>query len=327
MHALLDAGLGAHGDPEQLDPVAEFLGGIEIGKRDRGNALDIDRIRIDPRAESKAAQDGQLLRGVEAFDVEGRVGLGITEPLRLLQAGIERQPLTFHAGEDVIAGAVENAVDALDGIAAQPLPQGFHDRDGGADRRLEIQRHLVPFRQFGQSLAVAGEQRLVGGDDRLAGRERGLHCGIGGIALPADQFDEEIDLGVARQRHGIVEPAAAGEIGIAFLVAVAGGDGDHVDSASAAARQRIAPLGEKPHCRRPHRPQSGQTDFQRRTHRRRRFRVRSAPRRRRLRSAPQRRVARGTTLCNFSGPLSRKRRMLRAAWRMRCSFSTSAMRT
>src|SRR5262249_38085425 len=41
----------------------------------------------------------------------------------------------------------------------------------------------------------------------------------------------------------------------------------------------------------------------------------------------QRRLARGTTLCNFSGALSRNRRRLRAAWRMRCSFSTSAMRT
>ena len=41
----------------------------------------------------------------------------------------------------------------------------------------------------------------------------------------------------------------------------------------------------------------------------------------------QPRLASGTTLCSFSGPVSRKRRMLRAAWRMRCSFSTSAMRT
>ena len=32
-------------------------------------------------------------------------------------------------------------------------------------------------------------------------------------------------------------------------------------------------------------------------------------------------------MCSISGPVSRKRRMLRAAWRMRCSFSTKAMRT
>ncbi len=40
-----------------------------------------------------------------------------------------------------------------------------------------------------------------------------------------------------------------------------------------------------------------------------------------------RRLARGTTLCNVSIPLSRKRRTPRAACRMRCSFSTMAIRT
>ena len=38
-------------------------------------------------------------------------------------------------------------------------------------------------------------------------------------------------------------------------------------------------------------------------------------------------LAIGTTLCNVLSADSRKRRTLRAAWRMRCSFSTSAMRT
>ncbi len=40
--------------------------------------------------EGKAGQDGELLRGVVAFDVEGRVGLGIAEPLRVAQAFGER---------------------------------------------------------------------------------------------------------------------------------------------------------------------------------------------------------------------------------------------
>src|SRR5207237_3758485 len=40
-----------------------------------------------------------------------------------------------------------------------------------------------------------------------------------------------------------------------------------------------------------------------------------------------RRLASGTTLCNVSMPLSRKRRTPRAACLIRCSFSTMAMRT
>ena len=91
MHALLDAGVGALRDAEQLDAIAELVGGVEIGERDRVDALDIDRLGIDFGAEGEAGEDRKLLRGVVAFDVEGRIGLGIAEPLRVPQAFAERQ--------------------------------------------------------------------------------------------------------------------------------------------------------------------------------------------------------------------------------------------
>ena len=86
MHALLDAGLGALRDAQELDAVAQFVGGFEIGERDRLDALDMDGLGIDLGAEGEAGQDRELVGGVEAADVEGRIGLGIAEPLRLLQA-------------------------------------------------------------------------------------------------------------------------------------------------------------------------------------------------------------------------------------------------
>jgi hypothetical protein len=54
MHALFDAGAGLHRDAEQLYAIAEVVRGLEIGKRDRLDALDIDRIRIDFRTEGEA---------------------------------------------------------------------------------------------------------------------------------------------------------------------------------------------------------------------------------------------------------------------------------
>ena len=36
-------------------------------------------------AEGEARQDGELVRGIEAADVEGRIGLGVAALLRLLQ--------------------------------------------------------------------------------------------------------------------------------------------------------------------------------------------------------------------------------------------------
>ena len=44
------------------------------------------RLGIDFGAEGKAGQNGELVRGIEAADVERRIGLGIAEPLCFLQA-------------------------------------------------------------------------------------------------------------------------------------------------------------------------------------------------------------------------------------------------
>jgi hypothetical protein len=72
----------------------------------------------------------------------------------------------MHAGEDVIAGAVEDAIDPADTAAAQALAQGLDDRDAAGNRRLEIERRAVFLRQLGERDAVLGEQSLVGGDHR-----------------------------------------------------------------------------------------------------------------------------------------------------------------
>ena len=207
MHALLDAGLGLHRDAEQLDAIAEFVGGREIGRRDRGDALDIDRVRIDLGAECDRGEDRKLLRGVEAFDIEGRIGLGIAQPLRVLQAFGEGQLLLLHAGQDVIAGAVQNAVDAREGIAGKAFAQRLDDRNCAADGGLEIERDAVRLRKLRKRKPVFRQQRLVGGDDRLSRLQRRLDRGLGRIALTAHQFDEHIDPRVVCERDRIVEPA------------------------------------------------------------------------------------------------------------------------
>ena len=86
MHALFDAFCGSHRDPEQFDAKTEFLGGAQIFRGDRGNAFDINRALSDLGAEGEAGQNGKLLRGVLAVDIERRIGLGIAQALRVLQA-------------------------------------------------------------------------------------------------------------------------------------------------------------------------------------------------------------------------------------------------
>ena len=108
------------------------------------------------------------MSGVEAADVEGRVGLGVAEPLRLGEADRERQPLRLHARQNVIAGAVENAADAMHRVAGEALAQRLDHGHAAADRRLEGQRDVLRFREARQFDAMRGEHRLVGGDDGQA---------------------------------------------------------------------------------------------------------------------------------------------------------------
>jgi hypothetical protein len=74
VHALFDALLGALRDAEQLDAVAELFRGLEIRQRDRLDAFDVDRVCVDRRAEGERGQDRELVRGVEAADVERWIG-------------------------------------------------------------------------------------------------------------------------------------------------------------------------------------------------------------------------------------------------------------
>ena len=263
MHALLDAGFGSYRDAEQLDAIAELGRRIEIGKRDRRDALDVDRGRIDLGAESEASQDGKLLRGIVAFDVERRIGFRVTEALRLAQAFIEGDTVLFHAREDVIAGAVEDAVDAGESVAVERFTQRFDDRDAAGNRGLEIERHALAFRERRKLVTMSGKERLIGGHHRLAGRKRGLDRAFGWIAGPADHLDQHIDGGIGGERYGIREPAEFLKIDVALLASRTRADRDDLDRPTAARREFFMPLVQEADDGRTDSPDSGKTDFER----------------------------------------------------------------
>ena len=268
MHALLDALVGLDRHAQQLHAVAELGRPFEVFRRNRRYAFDIHGALVDLGAESQARQDRKLLRGTVALDVESGIGLGVTELLRLLQAVRERKLLLLHARQDVVAGAVEDSVDARERIAGQTLAQRFHDRDGAADCGLEIQRHMVLLGDGRQRDAVAGKQRLVGGDDRFFRRQRSRDCGFGRIALAADQFHEDVDLRVGRKRNGVGDPARFLATDVAFFAARARTDRDDLDRAAATGGERVTLALEEPGDARPDRAQAGNTEFQWSGHRR-----------------------------------------------------------
>ena len=198
--------------PSSLIAVAHVLGRLDVGLADRLDALHVDLVEVELGAEREARQNGELVRGVEAADVEGRIGFGIAELLRFLQHLGERAVLVGHRRQDEIAGAVEDAVDARHLIGGKRLAQRLDDRDAAGDRRFEVERDALLLGELGELDAVLCEQRLVGGDDVLARAERRLDRILGNAVGAADQLDEHIDAGIARERDRIVEPLDAGRV-------------------------------------------------------------------------------------------------------------------
>ena len=194
MNALLDALVRALRDAEQFDAIAQLVGRAQIVQRDRADALDVDRLRVYAGSKRQRRENGELVGGVKAIDVERGISFRIAKALRVSQARVERNALALHTAEDVIAGAVENAVDAADLVARQPFAQRLHNRNAAGDRGLEGQRHALVFGQFGQRHAVFGQQGLVGGNDRFARGERGFHRLAGRAFVAAHQFNKQIDL-------------------------------------------------------------------------------------------------------------------------------------
>src|SRR5207244_4393092 len=100
-------------------------------------------------------------------------GLGVTEPFRLREhAGVWRI-LLLHLREDIITGAVEDAVDPRKAIRNETLAQYLDDRDAARHRGLEEKMSAMLLRRRKDFRAVFADQRLVGGNDDLAATERG----------------------------------------------------------------------------------------------------------------------------------------------------------
>ena len=70
---------GALADGEELDGAAHALGGGDVGGGDLGQALAVDVVEAYAGVEGDPGEDGGLGGGVEALDVGGRVGLGVSE--------------------------------------------------------------------------------------------------------------------------------------------------------------------------------------------------------------------------------------------------------
>ena len=109
MHTGFEGAAGGLGDGQELDPVAELGRVLDVLPGDRRDAFRMDVLEVHGGAEGDRRQDLELVRRVHAFDIQRGVGLRVAVRLRLLEDDGEVEPLVGHLGQDVIAGAVDDA--------------------------------------------------------------------------------------------------------------------------------------------------------------------------------------------------------------------------
>ena len=250
-----------HADQADTEAQGRRLG--NVGGDHMADAGGGDMVEVQFGAKGQAGKDGQLVRGIDAVNVEARIGLGIAQFLGFLQHLVKAPAFLFHGGQDVIAGAVEDAIDAADLVGGRAFAHALDDRNAAGDRRFIFERHARLLGAAGKVQAMMGQHRLVGGDERLAGGQALAGEGEGRAVGAADQFDHHVDIVAGRQRRHVVDPFIGRQVDAAILVAVARGDGDHLHRAAGAAGNQVAIGVEQANDAATHRSEANERDAQR----------------------------------------------------------------
>ena len=159
-----------------------------------GDALHVDRVGVDLGLESEARQDRELVGGVEALDVESRIGLRIAQALGVREAFLEGQAFELHARKDVIAGAVQNSVKARNGLPGRASRRVLMIGMPPATDASNASATPLSSARRARATPCLRQQCLVGGHHVLAGAQRGLDDLPRHPLRAADQLDHAIDL-------------------------------------------------------------------------------------------------------------------------------------
>ena len=238
---------------------------LKIGERDGLDSFDRNRPRVDLGAECERGEDRELMRGVKTADVKCRIRLRIAKPLSLAEADLEREMLGLHARKDVVAGAVEDAGNALNRIAGQALPQGLDDGYAAAHRRFEEQLRARSLGDGRELKTVRREHRLVRRDDGDPTRKRGLDGVERDPFGAADQLDENVDVCGRRKLRRVGEVSSAAKIDPPVVLTSRAEGGDRQAAPRPLGQAGVLSL-KKPNEARPDHPETGDAQAKRVRH-------------------------------------------------------------
>ena len=114
--------------------------------------------------QSGQRQNGKFSAGIAAIQVFAGVGFRIAAGLRFFKSLAEGNARSFNAAENVVAGAVQDACNAVQSVSAKPRSQGGQNGNAAGNGGSIFQLASLCACQLQQLRPVTGDQLLVGGD-------------------------------------------------------------------------------------------------------------------------------------------------------------------
>ena len=198
-----DALVRAPGNAEMFNPVTQFIGIGDVLLFDIPYTLGIGFVKLQRDAEGYGAHDGQLVRRIDALNVEGRVSLRITQRLGFLQYLAEVPALVAHLGQDEVSRAVDYARSPLNAVRHQALAHRLDNGNPAGDCGLECHDHAFFPCGAENLIAVYGNHGLVCGNYMFAvvdgAQDHFLRRGVA-----AYQFDDDVHFRVIDRGKSVV---------------------------------------------------------------------------------------------------------------------------
>ncbi len=203
MYPQLDTAGRAACHAQVLDAIAQGFGIVHVSRGQLGDAFGVSLVELQRNTKRDGRQDGQLVRGIDAFDVEGRIGFGVTQRLRLGEHVFEGAAFLTHFGEDEVASAVDDPRNPVDAVGRQAFANRLDHRNATGHRRFESDDHALLTGLGEDFVPMNGDQRLVRGDHVLAVLDR-FEYQLAGNGVAAHQLYDDVDLRVRGHFEDIV---------------------------------------------------------------------------------------------------------------------------
>ena len=152
---------------QQLDFKAKLPGVLKISGSQTGNPFPVYVLIRDLGVKGKRGQNGQLVSGIFAFNVVGRIRFGVAQRLGVAQRRFKVQPILGHPGQYVVGRAVYDGMKRGEFIGQKVFAQGAYD--GYPPRYARFVQKIEPgfLRKLQKLLPTGGHDLFVCGNNVL----------------------------------------------------------------------------------------------------------------------------------------------------------------